>query len=151
MFGLMGLLCSETNRKSFRAKFLFASCISFFRILPEEQGQLDLSYFCRKSVNSIGIGWLHKTLVITSRVDFCWMFVKTVLNYIQDLPLMVGGCPLRRDCDPPNYIETWKGIWERRAKWMLTLKGLIAVLSLCIGCFSLGYAIGSRDNDKTQK
>ena len=34
---------------------------------------------------------------------------------------------------------------------MLTLEGLIAVLSLCIGCFSLGYAIGSRDNDKTQK
>ena len=31
---------------------------------------------------------------------------------------------------------------------MLTLEGLIAVLSLCIGCFSLGYAIGSRDNDK---
>ncbi len=52
---------------------------------------------------------------------------------------------------PSVYIETRKGIWERRAHAMLTLEGLIAVLSLCIGCFSLGYAIGSRDNDKTQK
>ncbi len=34
---------------------------------------------------------------------------------------------------------------------MLTIEGLIAVLSLCIGCFSLGYAIGRNDNHKTQK
>lgn len=34
---------------------------------------------------------------------------------------------------------------------MLSLEGLIAVLGLCVSCFSLGYAIGSRDNDKTQK
>ena len=34
---------------------------------------------------------------------------------------------------------------------MLTPEGLIAVLSLCVGCFSLGYAIGRRDNNKTQK
>ncbi len=33
---------------------------------------------------------------------------------------------------------------------MLTIEGLIAVLSLCVGCFSLGYAIGRKDN-KTQK
>ena len=32
---------------------------------------------------------------------------------------------------------------------MLTLEGLIAVLSLCVGCFALGYALGS--HDKTQK
>lgn len=29
---------------------------------------------------------------------------------------------------------------------MLTFEGLIAVISLCIGCFALGYEIG-----KTQK
>jgi len=34
---------------------------------------------------------------------------------------------------------------------MLKLEGLIGVLSLCVGCFSLGYAIGRRDNNKTQK
>ena len=34
---------------------------------------------------------------------------------------------------------------------MLTLEGLIAVLSLAIGCFGLGYAIGRKDSEKTQK
>ena len=34
---------------------------------------------------------------------------------------------------------------------MLTLEGLIAVVSLCLTTFSLGYAIGCKDNDKTQK
>ena len=34
---------------------------------------------------------------------------------------------------------------------MLTLEGLIAVISLCISCFSLGYAIERNDNHKTQK
>ena len=29
---------------------------------------------------------------------------------------------------------------------MLTVEGLIAVISLCVGCFSLGYMLGSRDN-----
>ena len=32
---------------------------------------------------------------------------------------------------------------------MLTIEGLIAVISLCIACFSLGYSIGK--NSKTQK
>lgn len=40
---------------------------------------------------------------------------------------------------------------ERRATLMLTIEGLIAVISLCVGCFSLGYAIGRNDNHKTQK
>lgn len=34
---------------------------------------------------------------------------------------------------------------------MLTIEGLIAVISLCITCFSLGYAIGSKDSNNTQK
>lgn len=33
---------------------------------------------------------------------------------------------------------------------MLTLKGLIAVISLCLTAFVLGYSIGSKDNDKPQ-
>ena len=32
---------------------------------------------------------------------------------------------------------------------MLTIEGLIAVIGLCISCFSLGYSIGK--NTKTQK
>ncbi len=34
---------------------------------------------------------------------------------------------------------------------MLTMEGLIAVISLCLTCFGLGYAIGSKDNNKPQK
>ncbi len=34
---------------------------------------------------------------------------------------------------------------------MLTLEGLLAVLSFGLACFSIGYAIGCKDNDKTQK
>jgi len=34
---------------------------------------------------------------------------------------------------------------------MLTIEGLIAVVSLVLTACGLGYAIGSRDNDKTQK
>lgn len=34
---------------------------------------------------------------------------------------------------------------------MLTIEGLIAVISLCVTCFGLGYAIGSKDGNKTQK
>ncbi len=43
------------------------------------------------------------------------------------------------------------GIWERRALPMLTMEGLIAVISLCLTAFGLGYAIGSKDNNKPQK
>lgn len=34
---------------------------------------------------------------------------------------------------------------------MLTIEGLISVLGLCLTCFGLGYAIGSKDKDNTQK
>ncbi len=34
---------------------------------------------------------------------------------------------------------------------MLTMEGLIAVISLCLTVFGLGYAIGSKDNNKSQK
>ena len=56
------------------------------------------------------------------------------------------------DCELPfTYSVIERNNAEGRAKRMLTLEGLIAVLSLCVGCFSLGYAIGRRDNNKTQK
>ncbi len=36
---------------------------------------------------------------------------------------------------------------------MLTTEGLIAIISLCLTCFSLGYSVGSKSNtsNKTQK
>ena len=34
---------------------------------------------------------------------------------------------------------------------MLTMEGLIAVVSLCLTAFGLGYTIGSKDNNKAQK
>ena len=34
---------------------------------------------------------------------------------------------------------------------MLTIEGLIAVISLVLTAFGLGYAIGSKDNNKMQK
>ena len=34
---------------------------------------------------------------------------------------------------------------------MLTIEGLIAVISLVLTAFGLGYAIGRSDNDKTQQ
>ena len=40
---------------------------------------------------------------------------------------------------------------ERRATLMLTIEGLLAVLSFGLACFSIGYAIGRNDNHKTQK
>ena len=39
---------------------------------------------------------------------------------------------------------------KRRECDMLTIEGLLAVLSFGIGCFSTGYAIG-RNTNKTQK
>ena len=34
---------------------------------------------------------------------------------------------------------------------MVTLEGLIAVLSLCLGCFSVGYMVGRHDNGSQNK
>ncbi len=34
---------------------------------------------------------------------------------------------------------------------MSTIEGLLTVLSFGLACFSVGYAIGRKDNDKTQK
>ena len=34
---------------------------------------------------------------------------------------------------------------------MLTTELFIAIISLCITCFALGYTVGSKSNNKTQK
>ncbi len=61
------------------------------------------------------------------------------------LALSGGTVTLRLHRNPGREI------WERRAEWMLTIEGLIAIISLVLTAFGLGYAIGSKDNHKTQK
>ena len=59
---------------------------------------------------------------------------------------------LRRDCDPPITQKSPARLTEillKEGMLMLTLEGLIAVISLCLTAFGLGYTIGS--NNKTQK
>ena len=34
---------------------------------------------------------------------------------------------------------------------MLTTDLFIAIVNLCLTCFALGYTVGSKSNDKTQK
>jgi len=49
------------------------------------------------------------------------------------------------------YIEIPREILIRRFVIMLTTDILIAIISLCVTCFALGYTVGSKSNDKTQK
>ncbi len=59
--------------------------------------------------------------------------------------------PLRRAqcCDPPIMQIPNRETTERRAMLMLTIEGLVAVFSLILAAFGLGYTIGH--NDRTQK
>ena len=70
-------------------------------------------------------------------------------NYIWVLPYTVGGCSLRRDCDSPFIQNSTSEIFRKEGNTLLTIEGLIAVLSLMLTSFGLGYAIGR--TDKTQK
>ena len=60
-----------------------------------------------------------------------------------------------RDCDPPSiqtHVISSLGECVRKEGFaMLTIESLLAVLSFGIACFSIGYAIGRKDNNKTQK
>ena len=60
------------------------------------------------------------------------------------IPLRTGGAATLRVYDP-----LFSGYVERGVILMLTIEGLIAVISLCISCFSIGYVFGR--NDKKQK
>jgi hypothetical protein len=66
------------------------------------------------------------------------------------VPSTVGGSPLRgsyhRTSIPKGVIGFESGKYNERLH-MLTLEGLIAVISLCATMFALGYAIG-HDNHK---
>ena len=57
----------------------------------------------------------------------------------------------QRDCDPLINIETtavsWN-IYERGMIAMMTIEGLIAVVSLVLTAFGLGYTIGSNNSQK---
>lgn len=65
---------------------------------------------------------------------------------------------LRRDCDPPSIINTGELVVAssgacigKEGFTMLTIEGLVAVLSFGIACFGIGYAIGRKDSDRPQK
>ena len=45
------------------------------------------------------------------------------------------------------YIEILLGNLSRRFVLMLTTDLFIAIISLCITCFALGYSVGSKSND----
>ena len=49
------------------------------------------------------------------------------------------------------YIEILCGNLMRRIVLMLTTELFIAIISLCITCFALGYTVGSKSNNKTQE
>ena len=61
------------------------------------------------------------------------------------LVLFGGTVTLRLHRNPKGNLV------ERRAALMLTIEGLLAVLSFGLACFSIGYAMGRNDNHKTQK
>ena len=59
--------------------------------------------------------------------------------------------PLNRGIAPLCFHNlSENGTMERRADAMLTIESLIAVLSFGVGCFSVGYAFGRKDNHKSQ-
>lgn len=43
------------------------------------------------------------------------------------------------------------GNTRRRKTFLLTLEGLIAVIGLCVTCFSTGYAIGKDSENKNNR
>ena len=68
------------------------------------------------------------------------------------LPYSVGGWSSQKRTVTSDHREIClQKSYERRACVMLTTDLFISILSLCITCFALGYAIGSSSNNKTQK
>ena len=50
-----------------------------------------------------------------------------------------------------DYIEIFLQKSTKEDFIMLTTELFIAIISLCITCFALGYAVGCKSNDKAQK
>ena len=61
--------------------------------------------------------------------------------------ILIGGRPIPEYCELRLHNPVGESSQEDIV--MLTLSGLIAVTSLCITCFSLGYSVGR--NSKTKK
>ena len=101
--------------------------------------------------------------------SFCLKLLSEYVSITLGVTKMVDGWPLRRDCvlhfvsvgakpastgrsAPLRLHRNPQGNpVKRRATLMLTIEGLLAVLSFGLACFSVGYAIGRNDNRKTQK
>lgn len=66
--------------------------------------------------------------------------------------MVAAVSPLLRGTVIPDYIESahLRNIEGKGELLMLTISDLIAVLSLCLTSFGLGYTLGSKSN-KTEK
>ena len=85
-------------------------------------------------------------------------FARNVLRIVEEYGNIFEGLPrwyavstLRRVCGPQSTSKPVCGVLRKEGMRMLTIEGLIAVLSLALTAFGLGYAIGSKDNNKSQK
>ena len=66
---------------------------------------------------------------------------------------MTYGGLLPPGSSSPDYIDPsllWRNLTERGLEIMLTITELIAVISLCVAFYSLGYVRGKHDA-KTEK
>ena len=65
---------------------------------------------------------------------------------------MVSGYALTRGtvtlCLHIDHYVHHDGYYDRRVMLMITLEGLIAVISLVLTAFGLGYSIGCKDSQK---
>lgn len=81
------------------------------------------------------------SLPINARNAIAFQII-TVIIYVV-LPYTVGGYPPSESYSSV-YIEIRLGNLSRRFVLMLTTELFIAIISLCITCFALGYTIGSK-------
>ena len=71
--------------------------------------------------------------------------ITVVLPYGKRLALSGGTVTLR------VYRNPFMGIRRKEGNAMLTIEGLLAVLSFGLACFGIGFAIGRDDNNNSQK
>ena len=75
-----------------------------------------------------------------------------IIRIIRDMirawvpPIEAAASEKMVDGQPSGHVPFFTGYWKGGMR-MLTMEGLIAVISLCVGCFSLGYVLG-RKNDR---
>lgn len=78
-------------------------------------------------------------------------YLTYVCHYILDATLFGRRLAFSTKALSCVYIEILLGHLMRRYVLMLTMDLFIAIISLCITCFALGYTVGYKSNNKTQK